>query len=136
VAGVFVADAVRQVCDVGVEVEVVSPADFRHFGLAFADGIVQYLRAKPWLAAAVPLFLIAYARVARRAARDADVVHAHWIPSVLAALATGRPFVLLNAWRVGSSAPTLRRRRARCELRPATPMVLGLRAAAPSRPEP
>ena len=44
--------------------------------------------------ALVPLFLAAFARAARRAARDADLVHAHWIPSALAARATGKPFVL------------------------------------------
>jgi glycosyltransferase involved in cell wall biosynthesis len=42
----------------------------------------------------VPLLLLAFARAARRGACDADVVHAHWIPSGLAALATGKPFVL------------------------------------------
>ncbi len=94
VAGVFVADAVRHLRAAGVEVQVVSPADFRDFGIAFGAGIVQNLRAKPWLVLAVPLFLAAYARAARRAARDADVVHAHWIPSGLAALTTGKPFVL------------------------------------------
>ena len=60
---------------------VVSPADFRHFGIAYGGGIVQNLRAKPWLVAALPLFLAGFARAARRAARTADVVHAHWIPS-------------------------------------------------------
>ena len=49
-------------------------------------------RAVARLARAV--FLAAFARAARRAARDADLVHAHWIPSALAALATGKPFVL------------------------------------------
>ena len=73
---------------------VVSPAGFRHFGIAYGGGIVQNLRAKPWLVAALPLFLAGFARAARRAARSADVVHAHWIPSGLAALATGKPFVL------------------------------------------
>jgi glycosyltransferase involved in cell wall biosynthesis len=94
VAGVFVADWVRRLRAAGVEVEVVSPASFRHFGLAFGAGIVQNLRARPWLVAAVPLFLAAFARAARRAAAGADVVHAHWIPSGVAALATRRPFVL------------------------------------------
>ena len=42
----------------------------------------------------MPAFLAAYARAARRAARDADLVHAHWIPSALAARATGKPYVL------------------------------------------
>ncbi len=94
VAGRFVAEAVEHLRAAGVEVDVVSPADFRHFGIAFGGGIVQNLRARPWLVLLVPAFLIAFARAARRGARDADVVHAHWLPSGLAAIATGRPFVL------------------------------------------
>jgi glycosyltransferase involved in cell wall biosynthesis len=94
VAGRFVADAVDHLRSAGVVVDVVSPADFRHFGIAFGNGIVQNLRAKPWLVLALPAFVVGYARAARRAARDADVVHAHWIPSGIAALATGKPFVL------------------------------------------
>jgi glycosyltransferase involved in cell wall biosynthesis len=94
VAGRFVAEAVEHLRAAGVTVDVVSPADFRHFGIAFGDGILQNLRAKPWLALALPLFLVNYARAARRVARHADVVHAHWIPSGIAAFATGKPFVL------------------------------------------
>ena len=48
----------------------------------------------PWKLALVPAFLAAYARAARVAARDADLVHAHWIPSAIAARATGKPYVL------------------------------------------
>lgn len=94
VAGRFVAEAVEHLRVAGVEVDVVSPADFRHFGIAFGDGIVQNLRAKPWLALFMPAFLANFARASRRAARDADVVHAHWIPSGIAALGTGKPFAL------------------------------------------
>ena len=94
VAGVFVRDAVEHVRATGVEVDVVSPASFRHFGLAYGHGIPGNIRRRPWLALALPLFLLSYARAARRAARDADLVHAHWLPSALAALATRRPFVL------------------------------------------
>ena len=94
VAGRFVADAVEHLRAAGVDVDVVSPASFPHFGIAYGSGIVQNLRARPWLALALPLFLAAYAQAARRAAREADVVHAHWLPSALAALATGKPFVL------------------------------------------
>ncbi|HZO97815.1 MAG TPA: glycosyltransferase [Gaiellaceae bacterium] len=94
VAGVFVAGAVRHLRGAGVEVEVVSPASFRHFGIAYGGGILQNLRARPWLLLLLPAFLAAFARAARRAARDADVVHAHWIPSALPALATGKPYVL------------------------------------------
>ena len=93
-AGAFVAEQVERLRAAGVEVEVVSPARFRHFGIAYGDGITQNLRARPWLLAALPLFVASYARAARRAARDADVVHAHWLPSALAAAASGKPFVL------------------------------------------
>jgi glycosyltransferase involved in cell wall biosynthesis len=94
VAGRFVADAVEGVRGLGVDVEVVSPATFRHFGVAYGNGIAQNLRASPWKLALVPGFLAAYVRAARAASRDADLVHAHWIPSAIAARATGKPYVL------------------------------------------
>ena len=94
VAGSFVRDAVEHLREAGVEVEVVSPATFRHFGIAYGDGIAGNMRRRPWLVLALPLFLLSYALAARRAARGADLVHAHWLPSVLPALATGKPFVV------------------------------------------
>jgi glycosyltransferase involved in cell wall biosynthesis len=94
VAGRFVADAVERARSAGVTIEVVSPAMFRHFGIGYGAGIAQNLRAAPWKLALTPAFLAAYARAARHAARDADLVHAHWIPSALAARATGKPYVL------------------------------------------
>jgi len=94
VAGVFVRDAVEQLREAGLEVGVVSPASFTHFGLAYGHGIVGNVKRRPWLVLALPLFLFSYARAARRAARDVDLVHAHWLPSALPALATGKPFVL------------------------------------------
>jgi glycosyltransferase involved in cell wall biosynthesis len=93
-AGRFVADAVEHLRADGVEVEVVSPLSFRHFGIAYGHGVVGNLRRRPWLSLFVPAMLVSFARAARRAARDADVVHAHWLPSGLAAAATGRPFVV------------------------------------------
>jgi glycosyltransferase involved in cell wall biosynthesis len=94
IAGIFVAEQVEHLRATGTEVVVVSPASFRHFGIAYGDGIAQNLRRRPWLVLALPLFFASFARAAREAARNADVVHAHWIPSALAALATGKPFVL------------------------------------------
>ena len=94
VAGAFVRDAVEHLRAAGVEVAVVSPASFWHFGLAYGDGIVGNVRRRPWKALLVPAFLVMYARAARRAARDADLVHAHWLPSALPAAATRKPFVL------------------------------------------
>jgi glycosyltransferase involved in cell wall biosynthesis len=94
VAGLFVKDAVEAVRASGVEVEVVSPASFRHFGIAYGHGIVGNLRAAPWKVLLLPAFLLAFTLAARRAARDADVVHAHWLPSGLVARLTGKPYVL------------------------------------------
>lgn len=94
VAGLFVRDAVEAVRAQGVDVEVVSPASFRHYGIAYGHGIAGNLRRRPWLALLLPAFLVSYTRAARRAARDADLVHAHWLPSGLAALATGKPYVV------------------------------------------
>jgi glycosyltransferase involved in cell wall biosynthesis len=94
ISGSFVRDAVEGVRARGVEVDVVSPASFPHFGIAYGGGITQNLRAAPWKLALVPAFLCAFAVAARRAAHDADLVHAHWIPSGLAARATGKPYVL------------------------------------------
>ena len=105
-AGAFVANAVEHLRAAGVEVRVVSPSDFRHFGIAYGDGIANNLRARPWLVLLLPLFFVSFSLAARRASRDADVVHAHWLPSAVAALATGKPFVL-QAW--GSDVELARR---------------------------
>ena len=94
VAGSFVAASVAAARGAGVDVTVVSPADVRHFGIAYGGGIAQNLRAAPWKLALVPGFLASFALAARRAAAGADLVHAHWIPSALAARAAGKPYVL------------------------------------------
>jgi glycosyltransferase involved in cell wall biosynthesis len=94
VAGNFVQSYVDAARSVDVDVDVVSPATFAHFGVALGAGIAQNLRAAPWKLALVPPFLASFSLAARRAARDADLVHAHWIPSALAARATGKPYVL------------------------------------------
>jgi glycosyltransferase involved in cell wall biosynthesis len=93
-AGNFVADAVEQLRERGVEVEVVSPATFRHFGIAYGSGVMGNLKRSPWKAALVPAMLGSFAQAAHRASRDADLVHAHWLPSGAVALATGKPFVV------------------------------------------
>jgi glycosyltransferase involved in cell wall biosynthesis len=94
VAGVFVRDAVEHLRSAGFDVTVVSPAGFRHFGLAYGHGIVGNIKRRPWKALLVPAFFVSYSLAARRAARDADLVHAHWLPSALPAVATRKPFVL------------------------------------------
>jgi glycosyltransferase involved in cell wall biosynthesis len=94
VAGVFVREAVEHLRAAGVEVDVVSPASFRHFGLAYGHGVVGNLREKPWKVLLVPAFLASYALAARRSARTSDLVHAHWLPSALPALKTRKPYVV------------------------------------------
>jgi glycosyltransferase involved in cell wall biosynthesis len=93
-AGAFVRDAVDDLRSHGVEIEVVSPATFRHFGIAYGHGIAGNLRRSPEKALLLPMFFATYARAARAAADGADLVHAHWLPSGLPARATGKPYVL------------------------------------------
>jgi glycosyltransferase involved in cell wall biosynthesis len=93
-AGDFVAASVAAARAAGVDIDVVSPGSFPHFGVALGAGIAQNLRRAPWKLALVPPFLASFSLAARRAASDADLVHAHWIPSALAARATGKPYVL------------------------------------------
>ena len=97
VAGRFIADAVERLRARGIEVEVVSPADFPHFGLAYGSGIVGNLRRRPWLALLLPAFLVSFGVAAVRAARGADLVHAHWLPSAAVALWTRKP-VVAQVW--------------------------------------
>jgi len=138
-AGRFIADGVEELRARGVDLDVVSPADFSHFGIAYGSGVVGNLRRRPWLGAALPAMLASFARVARRAARDADLVHAHWLPSGGVALATGRPFVV-QLWgtdvEIARRVPRLARavlRRARLVIAPSNALAeegrrLGARA--------
>jgi len=113
VAGRFVADAVEHVRRRGVEVEVVSPLVFRHYGIAYGSGIAGNLRRRPARVLLVPLMLRGLRRAARRASRDADLVHAHWLPLGGIAMRLGRPFVV-QLWgtdvELGRRAPWLARR--------------------------
>lgn len=77
----------------GVDVEVVSPSSFRHFGIAGGHGIVGNLRARPWLALLVPAMLWNMRRAALRVA-GVDVVHAHWLVSGLVAATLRKPYVV------------------------------------------
>jgi glycosyltransferase involved in cell wall biosynthesis len=91
-AGRFVADSVDAARSRGIEVEIVSPAGFRHFGIAYGHGIVANVRARPWLALLLPAFLWNFRKAA--AGRQCDLVHAHWLGSGLVAATLGKPFVV------------------------------------------
>jgi glycosyltransferase involved in cell wall biosynthesis len=90
----FLGEAVAKLRERGVEVEVVSPMSFEHFGIAYGAGVMGNLRRHPWRTAFVPAMLANFRRAARGQARDADLVHAHWLPTGLVAASLGKPFVL------------------------------------------
>jgi glycosyltransferase involved in cell wall biosynthesis len=128
-AGRFIADAVERLREAGTQIEVVSPASFQHFGIAYGAGIAGNLRRQPWRAPLLPAFLATYASAARRASRNADLVHAHWLPSGIAAMATRRPFVV-QLWgtdvALARRAPALARavlRRAEAVVCPSTALA-------------
>jgi glycosyltransferase involved in cell wall biosynthesis len=92
-AGRFVADAVERLRE-HAEVEVVSAQSFRHYGIAYGHGVVGNIKRRPWLGALVPMMIAGFVHAARDAARDADVVHAHWLPAGWVAARTGKPFAV------------------------------------------
>src|SRR4029453_12381632 len=57
VSGVFIQDAVERLRRTGHDITVVSPASFRHFGIANGYGIPGNLRRRPWLALLLPFFV-------------------------------------------------------------------------------
>jgi glycosyltransferase involved in cell wall biosynthesis len=75
-------------------VDVVSPAGFRHHGLATPPGIPANVRHRPWKALLVPSLLASFRRAAARAVREADLVHAHWLGAGAVAATLGTPYVL------------------------------------------
>jgi glycosyltransferase involved in cell wall biosynthesis len=92
-AGRFVADAVERL-RARVEVDVVSAQSFRHFGIAYGHGVLENIKRRPWLGALVPVMVGSFVHAARDAARDADLVHAHWLPAGWVAARTEKPFVV------------------------------------------
>jgi glycosyltransferase involved in cell wall biosynthesis len=89
-AGRFVFDLVARLQVRGVEMDVV---DYRDFGLTGSGGpgLVASLRRRPWLA---PPLVASMVRSLRRAARDADLVHANWLAGAAVARFAGKPFVV------------------------------------------
>jgi glycosyltransferase involved in cell wall biosynthesis len=128
-AGTFVAGGVERLRERGLDVSVVSPTSFRHFGIAYGDGVVGNLRRQPWRVALLPAMLASFARAARAAARESDLVHAHWLGAGVVALGCGRPFVL-QLW--GTDVEVARRMRplARRVLRRARLVICASRALA------
>ena len=93
-AGHFVGAAVERLRGRGIEMDVVSPLRFNHYGIAYGDGVVGNLRRHPQRAVLVPAMVAAFRRAAARAAGDADLVHAHWLPAGAIALSLRKPYVV------------------------------------------
>jgi glycosyltransferase involved in cell wall biosynthesis len=110
-AGRFIADAAQHLRAHGIEVEVVGPEQYRHYGIAYGHGMLGNLRRRPWLALLVPALLVGFVRAARRV--DADLLHAHWLPAGWAAERSGKPYVV-QVWgtdvELARRAPWLARR--------------------------
>lgn len=89
-AGRFVFDLVRRLRERGVDMDIV---EYRDFGLTGSGGpgLVGSLKKRPWLAP--PLF-VSMVRAVRRAAKDADLVHANWLAGAAVARFAGKPFVV------------------------------------------
>src|SRR5439155_840527 len=133
-AGNFVGEAVSRLREAGVEMEVDSPASFKHYGIAYGSGVVGNLKREPWRAAMLPAMLRNFRAAARRAATDADLVHAHWLPTGLVAAHVGKPFVV-QLW--GTDVELARKARplARHVLRRARLVICPSRALAESARE-
>jgi glycosyltransferase involved in cell wall biosynthesis len=93
-AGHFVGAAVERLRGRGLDIDVVSPLRFNHYGIAYGDGVVGNLRRHPQRALLAPAMVAAFRRAAARAARDADLVHAHWLPAGAIALSLRKPYVV------------------------------------------
>ena len=90
-AGRFIEEAVRELRTLEFGIEVVRPGTYDDFGLAYGRGVAHNVPRRPW---ALPPMLASMALATRRAARDADLVHAYWLPTGLVAATAGKPFVL------------------------------------------
>lgn len=133
-AGRFIADAVEQLRARGLEVDVVAPSGFRHFGLAYGSGMAGNIRQRPSRSLLLPAMLANFRRAARRVAHAADLVHAHWLGAGVVAATLGRPYVV-QVWgtdvEFARRAPWLARpvvRRARLVIAPSRALADAARA--------
>ncbi len=121
VSGIFIFRLCRALAASNVQVDVIAPGNggalsedemggasvhrFCYFlparfqRLAYGPGgIPANLKRSPWLFIQVPFFLVMFVIKSLRVAREADIIHAHWIYSGLVASAVkllrGTPFVV------------------------------------------
>ena len=102
-AGAFLRDAVDDLRARGVEIDVVSPASFHHFGIAYGAGIVGNLRALAGQALLLPRSSPRFAvRRGRRRRRPTSSTRTGCRRRSRRAL-TGKPFVLRSTAPMSSS---------------------------------
>ena len=89
--GLFVSDLVTRLEARGVQIEVVRPGVYNDYGLAYGFGVVRNAKKRPW---AVPPMLVSMIREIRRAARNADLVHVHWLLASPLGLLSGKPWIV------------------------------------------
>ena len=121
----FLREAVECLRERGLEVDVVSPASFRHYGIAYGAGVMGNLRRAPWRGLLVPAMLRNFRNAAREQAAEADLLDVHWLPNGLVAASLKRPFVLHvhgTDAEVARRAPCLARRVLRRPLQERTPL--------------
>ena len=70
----FLREAVECLRERGLEVDVVSPASFRHYGIAYGAGVMGNLRRAPWRGLLVPAMLRNFRNAAREQAAGADLL--------------------------------------------------------------
>jgi glycogen synthase len=133
-AGRFIADAVDHLRGAGLEVEVVAPSGFRHFGLAYGSGMAGNIRQRPVRSLLLPAMLSSFRRAAKRVVRTADLVHAHWLGAAAVAATLGKPYVV-QVWgtdvEIARRVPWLARpvvRRARLVIAPSRTLADAARA--------
>lgn len=91
-AGRFLINQVRELERAGCSVQVLAPGNgYNDHGLAYGAGMVANAKRKPWK---VPLLLFSMYHSLRRAAKNADVVHVHWLLVAPVAWAARVPFAL------------------------------------------
>lgn len=89
--GLFVSDLVTRLEARGVRVEVVRPGVYNDYGLSYGFGVVRNAKKRPW--AVLPM-VVSMLREIRRAAKNADLVHVHWLLAAPLGLLSGKPWIV------------------------------------------
>lgn len=90
-AGVFVGALVDRVRARDIDVDVVAPGTYNDYGLSYGAGVVANAKKRPFRAL---MMLLSMIRTTRRHARQAELVHLHWLASAIVGRLCGRPWII------------------------------------------